>query len=313
MTTTVHPLPGTRATRLALLAAAGLLGLAVPPARATDLVQVFGPGGGAAFEFSIGQGATRHEFSTGDSLVARLSAGGSIGGIAGSRNAVVIPEFLFFPEVRADTRTGLKLSLGVDAYAGIELSGGFDLGGGDISGSYALGPRLTIPGQVRAGEFFSARGETFISGAGLDLNVGLPAFDLGMDVVLGGSASGAIEYGLFPFVPYNVGAFNLNLPDIRLPVFDLGLDFDLPSLPDFSFLDIPNLIPASQQDNALFRTKLPGIDPLRPGGPGPLLSAGEVVLVNPAASAQTSAPVVEDGAIVSRSAGDLMRFGLDLD
>jgi len=282
-------------------------------ARADDAIHQFGPSGGAAFDFSVASGAARYEFTTGDSLVAHLNAGGSIGGIAGSRNAVVIPEFLFFPEVRADTRTGLKLSLGVDAYAGIELSGGFDLGGGDISASYALGPRLTLPDQVRAGEFFSARGETLISGAGLDLNVGLPSFDLGMDVVLGGSASGAIEYGLFPFVPYNVGAFNLNLPDIRLPVFDLGLDFDLPSLPDFSFLDIPNLIPASQQDNALFRTKLPGIDPLRPGGPGPLLSAGEVVLVNPAASAQTSAPVIEDGAIVSRSAGDLMRFGLDLD
>ena len=96
--------------RVGRVAALTLAALFAGRAHAGDAIHQFGPSGGAALDFSVASGAARYEFTTGDSLVAHLNAGGSIGGIAGSRNAVVIPEFLFFPEVRADTRSGLKLS-----------------------------------------------------------------------------------------------------------------------------------------------------------------------------------------------------------
>ncbi|MGE0337093.1 MAG: hypothetical protein AB7O21_20380 [Gammaproteobacteria bacterium] len=296
-------------------AAALLLAVTV---EAADTTLVFGATGGVSFDILGTQNNTRFEFSTGDSLVARVRTGASIGGITGASNALVFPEVTvlgqtLIPEVRADTRTGLKLTTAIDAYAGVEFTAGFDTGGGSITGHYSLGPRLTLPSQVRAGEFFTTRGETFVNSAGVALDVGLPSLDLGMDVVLGGGVNGAIEYGLFPLIGYDIGRFNFNLPDIRLPVFDLGINLDLPALPSFSFLDIPNLIPPSQQDDALFRKRLPAVDPLQPAGPGKLISYGEVVLVNPAASATSSGPVVDGNAVVTRTSGDLLRLGLDLD
>ena len=292
--------------------------LASPHAGA-DFTTSFGPSGGFRFDFFDQQAGTRYEFTTGDSLVAKLRASGSVGGITGSRRSVIVPEVTAFgqtiiPEVTADTRTGLKLSTSIDAYAGVVLSAGIETAGAGIGAGFALGPRLTLPDEVRAGEFFSMRGETFVSTSNLDLDVSLPSIDLGMDVVLGGSASGKLEYGLFPITGYQVGNFNFNLPDINLPVFDFNLDLNLPKLPSFGFLDIPDLIPDSDRDDAVYRLKLPGVDPLKPGDqPPPLLSAGEVVLVNPASSATTSAPQVRDGAIVSTTTGDLLRLGLDLD
>lgn len=287
-------------------------------AAAADTTLVFGAAGGVSFDIFGTQTGTRYEFSTGDALIARVNAAGSIGGITGSRNALVIPEVTvlgqtIIPEVRADTRTGLRLTSALDAYAGVEISAGFDTGAGNITGQYAIGPRLTLPDQVRAGEFFTLRGETFVNSAGLALDVGLPSLDIGMDVVLGGSLNGSIEYGLFPLLGYDIGRFNFNLPDIRLPVFNLGIDFDLPQLPNFSFLDIPNLIPPSQEDDALYRNRLPAVDPLKPGGPGPLVSYGEVVLVNPAKSAVSTGPIVEGSEVVTRTSGDLLRLGIDLD
>ncbi|MEQ8233639.1 MAG: hypothetical protein RLW61_20770 [Gammaproteobacteria bacterium] len=92
-------------------------------------------------------------------------------------------------------------------------------------------------------------------------------------------------------------------------MFDFNLDLNLPKLPTFGFLDIPD----SDRDDAVYRLKLPGVDPLKPSDkPPPLLSAGEVVLVNPASSATTSVPQARDGAIVTTT-GDLLRLGLDLD
>lgn len=268
------------------------------------------------FAFGTSHGSARFEYSTGDALIARVNESLSIGGITGSRDAQITPQIGPIPEIRGDTRTGLKLTAGVDAYAGVELFGGFEFGGSNISGNYAFGPRLSLPDQVRAGEFFAPRGQTIIGTADLDLDVGLPTFDLGMDVRLGGSANGKLEYGLFPFVPYDIGHFNLNFPSIDLPVFDFNVDLNLPKLPDFGFLpDIPSLhIPnlTSGNDGAFLRKKLPAIDPLKPGAPPLLLSAGEVVLWNPSESVASPARI-ENGAIVTRKKGDLLGIALDLD
>lgn len=277
---------------------------------------VLGPSGGFDFQFLESLQSARYEYSTGDALIANISAGGSIGRIVGGKNVTVIPAinlgFITTPAVTADTRSGLKLSANIDAHAGVVLNAGLELGGGQLNADFAIGPTLTLPGEIRSGTFFRPVGQNFVSGGDLTLDLGLPSLDLGMDVVIGGSARGKVEYGAYPLLGYNVGSFNFNMPNINLPVFDLGLDFNLPRLPDFSFLDIPNLIPPSGQDDALYRKKLPAIDPFAPAGPGPLLSAGEVVLVNPLSSMSTTQRT-EGGALVTTSTGDLMRLGLDID
>ena len=258
---------------------------------------------------------TSYNWSTGDLLVSHFSASGSIGGIAGGKDVVVIPEVSVFgntivPEVRRDTRSGLRLTTDINGHAGIVLSAGMTLGGGGINSHLHLGPSLTLPDQVRAGRFFGLQGTTGLdTSSSLDLN--LPSFNAGLDVVMGGSASGKLEYGLFPFTGYKVGNFNFNLPDINLPVFDLNLDFNLPRLPDFNFLGLPDIIPASDKDNTLFTQKLPVFDATKPITT--VLSAGEIDLVNPVSSATTTHKVSTDGAIVNTTSGELFRLGLDLD
>ncbi|MEX2480852.1 MAG: hypothetical protein WD928_08325, partial [Gammaproteobacteria bacterium] len=305
------------AERVALsIAAAVIASILAAPAAANTTDYVLGPSGGFNFDFLEPQQAVRYEYSTGDALIANVNAGGSVGGIVGGRNVTVIPavNFGFFttPAVTADTRSGLKLSANIDAHAGVVLNAGLELGGGNLSADFAIGPTLSLPSEVRSGRFFSPVGQNLVSGGNFNFDLGLPSLDLGMDVVIGGSAGGKVEYGAYPLLGYNVGSFDFNMPNINLSVFNLDLDFNLPSLPNFSFLDIPNLIPPSEQDDSLFRKKLPAIDPFAPAGPGPLLSAGEVVLVNPLSSMSTSQRS-DGGALVSTSKGDLMRLGLDID
>ncbi|MEM7468692.1 MAG: hypothetical protein AAF387_17625, partial [Pseudomonadota bacterium] len=264
----------------------------------------------------------RYEWTSGDSLIANIDIAGKIGSITGSKNKVVIPEVKVFgntivPEVRADTRTGLRFTTDIDAYAGVVFSAGMTTGGNGISASINAGPQLSLPSQVRAGRFFDITGTTDF-GANSSFDLGLPTLDAGLDVVIGGEASGKLEYGLFPLTGYTVGNFDFNLPDITLPVFDFNLDLNLPKLPDFGFLpslpdfSIPDIIPESDKDDALFRKQLPTIDPLKPGAPPTLLSAGEVVLVNPAASAQSTTET-DGNALVKTTKGDLLRLGIDID
>ncbi len=289
----------------------GLLLLAAWPATAGTLQL----GSSAAIEILDAGTPVSYSWDSGDLLISRFSAGGSIGGITGGRNVVVIPEVKLFgktivPEVRRDTRSGLRLSTAVNGHAGIVLSAGVTVGGDGISSSLQLGPRLTLPDQVRAGRYFTLQGSTGMeASSSFDLN--LPTFNAGLDLVLGGSASGKLEYGLFPFTGYKVGKFSFNLPDINLPVFDFNLDFNLPRLPEFNFLGLPDIIPASDKDNTLFTQKLPVFDPEKPTTT--VLSAGEIDLVNPVTSATTTRSVSADGAITRVTTGELFRLGLDLD
>jgi len=264
--------------------------------------------GAASFSLSAGFAPVRYGWSSGDSLIAEFGASGSIGHISGGENVVVIPEIKFLgntivPEVRRDTRSGLRLSSSVEGYAGVVLDAGMTLGGEGISATIEAGPRLTLPTAVRAGQPFRLLGETML-GSNFLFDPVLPAFDAALDVRIGGSASGALEYGLFPVTGYEIGRFDFRLPEIDLSLFDLNLDFNLPRLPDFNFLDLSDLIPESDKDTALLHVKLPPRNAL--------LSAGEVALVNPASSAVTTQRV-EDNAVVSTTKGDLLRVGLDLD
>lgn len=276
------------------------LTLPVAPVSATDFTLGIGADHGfSGFDDLLPEAS--YSFSSGDALIATFGGSGRIGGIAGGKNVVIIPEVTAFgqtivPEVTADTRSGLRLSTEFDGYAGIELSAGVELGGGGIDLGFSAGPRLTLPTEIRAGQFFNMRGDTFVSDAHFDFDLGLPSVSAGLDVVLGGSASGKVEYGLFPVAGYKVGEFNFNLPEIRLPVIDLNWDLNLPDFPSFNFLSDPR--------TAAVRVKLPPDNPA--------LSAGEIAFVSPLDSA-VSRTKVEDNAIISTTTGELLRLGLDLD
>ena len=106
--------------------------------------------GAASFSLSAGLAPVRYGWSSGDSLIAEFGASGSIGHISGGENVVVIPEIKFLgntivPEVRRDTRSGLRLSSSVEGYAGVVLDAGMTLGGEGISATIEAGPRLTLP------------------------------------------------------------------------------------------------------------------------------------------------------------------------
>lgn len=266
---------------------------------------VLGIGGGHEFNaFSDLLPTASYQFSSGDALIANFSGSARIGKIAGGKNVVVIPEVSAFgqtivPEIRADTRSGLRLSADFDAYAGLEITAGIETGSG-IDLGFNAGPKLFLPSEVRAGRFFSMRGETFVSDAHLDVD--LPSLNAGLDVLLGGNASGKLEYGLFPVAGYQVGEFNFNLPDIRLPTFDFNFDLNLPDFPDFNFLGIS--LPVSDTDDTAARFKLP------PNNVA--LNAGEIALVNPISSASTTT-TIDDNAIINTTNGEIARVGLDLD
>ncbi len=283
-----------------------LLGLAcVQSALADTTVHDFGS---SSFDLSHGFDPVRYGWSSSDALIAEFGVSGSIGHISGGENVVVIPGIkvlgnTIVPEVRRDTRSGLRLSSSVEGYAGVVLDAGMTVGGAGINATIQAGPRLTLPTAVRAGQPFRLVGETVL-GSNFVFDPALPALDAALDVRIGGSASGTVEYGLFPVTGYEIGRFDLNFPEIDLALFDFDLDFNLPRLPDFNFLDLSGLIPESDKDTALYRKKLPPDNAL--------LSAGEVVLVNPSSSALTT-QTVEDNAIVSTTRGDLLRVGLDLD
>ncbi|MGD9602831.1 MAG: hypothetical protein AB7O21_17625 [Gammaproteobacteria bacterium] len=255
------------------------------------------------------QGGERFGWDSGDTLIATFDVSGRVGSITGGKNTVVIPEVKLLgntivPEVRRDTRSGFRFTGEIEGYAGAVLSAGITLGGGTIAGAIGLGPTLEMPDQVRAGRFFTLRGGNVVNHTTSNFNLNLPSIDTGLDLLIGGEGQGTVEFGLFPFTGYSIGDFDFNLPDIRLPVISLDWDLNLPRLPTFDFLDLPDLIPESDKDTALFRKKLP------PGNP--LLSAGEAVLDNPVATA-VSTTRVEDGAVIKTSKGDLGRIGLDID
>ncbi|MCA9259168.1 MAG: hypothetical protein KDA61_08210 [Planctomycetales bacterium] len=234
----------------------------------------------------------------------------TLGGIAGSQNATVIPaiDFGIFgttPAVTADTRTGAKLTTSLNARAGIELSAGVTYGGAQFAPSFEAGPTLVAPGPVATGNFFSLAGSTNL-GANSNFNPGLPKFDAGLDVILRGDFNNRLEYGLFPFVPYDIGDWNLPF-DFSFDLFDIDFDLNLPRIPipDFPSLPVLNFnIPASEQDDTVFRQKLPPRNAL--------LSFGEIALSNPAASLQ-SASTSANGKPTFTAQGSLMRAGLDLD
>lgn len=262
--------------------------------------------GRADFELFEAQEEIRHGWDSGDALIATFGGSGSAGSITGGKNVVVVPEVTvagntIVPEVTRDTRSGIRLTTEYAGRTGVLLSAGMTLGGDGIGGLLTAGPTLALPDAVRAGRFFSLTGSTVVeSSSYLDLN--LPKFDAGIDIIIEGSASGSLEYGAYPLTGYQIGDFTFNIPTITLPAIDFNLDLNLPELPDFNFLTLPQ-IPASDKDNTAYRKTLPN---------NPLQSFGEFAVSHPGAT-QISDSEVTEGAIIETTTGDLARIGLDLD
>jgi hypothetical protein len=260
------------------------------------------------FDFGTFAPETRYGWSSGDALVAPLDFNARVGGFTGKRNQVVVPEVKAFgvtviPEVRADTRTGARLTTSLQGEAGVELTAGLTVGGEGFNATIQAGPSLTTANDLLAGQFFRPIGTT---GVGLDstFDPGLPVLDAGLGVVLNGSFDNRFEYGLFPFANYTVGDFGFDF-NLDFDLFDLNLDLNLPKLPSINLPDFPDFtIPASEEDDTLFRQKIPPSNPA--------LNLAELALDNPLASIDTETTVA-DGKATFSAKGSIFRAGLDLD
>ncbi len=234
-------------------------------------------------------------------LGANFNGSGSIGGISGAPNTEI------FPGVTADTRSGLKISADVSGRAGLDLNAGIDLGGFNSNAQMLFGPTLTKPSELQVGRAYRLEtGGTIDSSS--NLSISLPTVSASADAILQLDVDGRVDYGLFPFVPYDFDLFNFNW-DFDLDLFDFNFDLNLPDLPDFSFLgvnlpDFPDF-PVGEPGDALIRLKLPPSNPL--------LSLGEVQVVNPAKSFDMPEASFDGDTARFSVEGDLLRIGADLD
>lgn len=261
------------------------------------------------FDFDTFAQETRYGWSSGDTLVKSLDLNSRIGRISGSKNkriskAVKAWGVTIIPEIRADTRSGARLTSSLNVNAGVELSAGVTVGGDGFVASVEAGPTLGLPGEVKAGEFFCLQGASRI-GASSVFDPGLPKFDAGMDVILNGSFNNKFEYGLFPVAGYKVGDFGFDF-DLDFNLFDFDFDLNLPELPNLNLPSFPDFeIPPSQNDDTLFRQKLPPSNPL--------LSIAELAINNPIQTVSTETELTRDGRLTTRTKGGLVRAGLDID
>lgn len=283
---------------------AGLAASVIHPAFAEDIV--FGEL--QLFDFDTFAEETRYGWSSGDLLTTDLDLSARVGTITGSRNAQITPAVkawgvTIIPEIRADTRSGARLTTSLQATTGVELFAGVTVGGEGFEASFQAGPTLKMPDRVVAGQKFQLQGGSNLGG-NFTFDPGLPSFDAGLDVILNGQFNNKFEYGLYPFAGYSVGEWNLPF-DLDFNLFNFDFDLDLPdlnlNLPEFPDFDIPG----SEEDTTLFRQKLPPNNPL--------LSIAELAISNPLETVSTTTEVTDDGRLTSSTTGELFRAGLDID
>ncbi|MEM6331849.1 MAG: hypothetical protein AAF823_00730 [Planctomycetota bacterium] len=295
--------PGQRWTTLSLATAA----VSVAPWAAAQQEISFGDF--ELFDFDTFANETRYGWTSGDSLVADIDLNTRVGAIVGRKDQRISPAVKAFgvtviPEIRADTRSGARLTSSLDARAGVQLNAGVTVGGDGFDATLQAGPTLTVPGPVETGQFFQLRGGSGI-GASSTFDPGLPKFDAGLDVILEGNFQNKFEYGLFPLAGYTVGEFGLDF-DFNFNLFDFEFDLNLPELSSINFPDLPSFeIPDSQDDNTLLRQKIPPSNPA--------LSIAEVAIDNPLASISTDTELTADGRLTTSTSGSIARAGLDID
>ena len=256
----------------------------------------------------------------------------AIGGIAGRRNAVVIPEIreplfnnVIIPEVRADTRSGAKITGKVDGRIGLEFFANFDKGGIADSASFAYAPWLEIPTTISAGDVFSLTTQAGLvpeSTFGRS-QVRLPSANVGADFIFDLNAGGNIEYGLFPVVPYGNSPFAFDTaaitddPNGAIQLLEFGIDLNDPDSPFFSMpLFGFEFGLGGDELNDTF-TKQISLEPKNKPtqGAGQLFSrdVGEVQLIRPVAEAIDVSTDLDTGNIDYTVQADILRLGLDLD
>ncbi len=240
-------------------------------------------------------------------LGTEFSKTGTVGGLVGGPNTTIIPEVRIFgvtiiPRVSADTRTGAKLTATAHGRVGLELEAGYDLGGCAAAAEMSLKSCLDVPDQVRVGRFFQPVGSAEVTNYA-NFNMNLPSFQASAGVVCNVGLDGQFEYGLFPFVPYDIAPFGWDL-DWEWDLFDFDMDLNLPDWPSLGLPGIPDFsLPAAGGDD-LLRIKLPPKNPT--------MSFGEIQLVNPAKGTVITSGI-QDRSLVYKADGDLLRCGIDID
>jgi hypothetical protein len=161
--------------------------------------------------------------------------GFSFGGMVGKRNATVIPEVrdpvfgnVLVERVTADTRTGGRMRGDIFGSTGLEFKAEFDASGLEQGAAFDFRPRIIdLPTQVRSGEFVKLQTHAGVMSnpAFTEALVDLPSFEAGMNFFFNMEIDADIEYGLFPFVPYN--KVSLAPDPIRVEQPLLSFDFDL--------------------------------------------------------------------------------------
>lgn len=261
------------------------------------------------FDFNTFAGPQSYQWTSGDALITDIDLSTRIGAITGRKNQRITPAIkawgvTIIPEVRADTRSGARLTSSFTGQAGVELNAGLTVGGDGFQAAVQAGPTLDIPGQVVPGEFFGLRGGTTI-GSQSNFDPGLPTLNAGLDIVMNGDFNNKFEYGLFPVAKYSVGNFGFDF-DLGFNLFDFNLDLNLPELPSINFPDLPNfVIPPDVDDNTLLRQKLPPSNPA--------INVAELAIDNPLKSISTDFDITPDGRLTTATKGSVTRAGLDID
>jgi hypothetical protein len=179
----------------------------------------------------------------------------TIGGIIGAPNTTVIPEIkilgaTIIPEIKADTRTGARMGGRVWGDVGLEFSADFTPSGLEPGVGFDFAPTLTY-GAPEAGSFMKLSTTTGVMNnpAFTEAALELPAVDAQVDFFFNLDLTSSIDYGLFPFVPYNSVPFSpggihldqRNDADKSLVRFQASLDPDdnngSPLPPTLTFLD----------------------------------------------------------------------------
>ncbi|WP_145112600.1 autotransporter outer membrane beta-barrel domain-containing protein [Botrimarina mediterranea] len=246
------------------------------------------------------------------------------GGIVGSSNAVLFPSIFGLPEVRADTRTGVRLDANITGRAGLELNASLDLGGLDADATFAYTPTLSVPDVIRRGGFFSLRG-----GAGLDTNgafgvgqIDLPSASVGADVIFDVNATGRVDYGFAGVVPYSSLPFDWDV--VEQPTDDdgnwtlLGVGVDLNNDTDFGTLTVAgqSIGVNPGDDDTVFGYDI-SLDGKQPSGEPTLFNRdiGRVEIVKPTLgdTLRIDTSLSGERGISHTIDADIFRLGVDID
>ena len=276
----------------------------------------------------------------------------TLGGIIGAPNTTIIPEVkilgaTIIPEIKADTRTGARMQGRVWGDLGLEFSADFIASGLEPGVGFHFDPTLMYE-TPEAGTFIKLNTTTGVvdNPSFTEAALELPAVDAQVDFFFNLDLASSIDYGLFPFVPYNSIPFNpggihvdqRDSVDESLVRFQASLDPDDnggdPLPPTLTFLQGVELFrfPLETQVGLLgdgeflankqisFQIK----DKKNPTGPKLRIDVGEVQVVNPFGTGgdllggsndrnlQTSTSIIDD-TIGYSAETPLFRVGLDLD